>query len=137
MACIFGHKWDGCKCTKCGQTRDESHNVKNGTCVICNKHFVTMSSFTSEEIILLGVAMGTLSGLLKEQGNATPQFDRLSSMFKDSLADTSNKWISQEDMQFINAASAMYLEAIGLQNLSPKEEQLWLSLVDKYSRLVN
>jgi len=96
-----------------------------------------MSSFTSEEIILLGVAMGTLSGLLKEQGNATPQFDRLSSMFKDSLADTSNKWISQEDMQFINAASAMYLEAIGLQNLSPKEEQLWLSLVDKYSRLVN
>jgi len=25
MACFFGHKWDGCKCTKCGETRDEQH----------------------------------------------------------------------------------------------------------------
>ena len=25
MICLFGHKWDGCKCTKCGKTRDEGH----------------------------------------------------------------------------------------------------------------
>jgi len=25
MACFFGHKWDGCKCAKCGETRDEQH----------------------------------------------------------------------------------------------------------------
>lgn len=26
MACLFGHQWDGCKCGKCGKTRDEGHN---------------------------------------------------------------------------------------------------------------
>ena len=25
MACLFGHKWSGCKCEKCGKTRDEYH----------------------------------------------------------------------------------------------------------------
>ena len=25
MACIFGHKWNGCKCEKCGKVRDEGH----------------------------------------------------------------------------------------------------------------
>ena len=25
MACILGHKWDGCKCTKCDKTRDSNH----------------------------------------------------------------------------------------------------------------
>lgn len=27
LACAFGfHQWDGCKCTKCGKTRDEGHD---------------------------------------------------------------------------------------------------------------
>lgn len=25
MACFFGHKWNGCTCSKCGKTRDEGH----------------------------------------------------------------------------------------------------------------
>ena len=25
MACLFGHKWNGCKCEKCGKVRDEGH----------------------------------------------------------------------------------------------------------------
>ena len=25
MACIFGHKWNGCKCEKCGKVRNEGH----------------------------------------------------------------------------------------------------------------
>lgn len=43
MACIFGHKWDGCKCKKCGKVRDEGHNyqVMDGKCSekcsICGK----------------------------------------------------------------------------------------------------
>lgn len=28
MACLFGHKWQGCKCSKCGATRDEGHQWK-------------------------------------------------------------------------------------------------------------
>ena len=28
LSCLFGHKWDGCKCEKCGKTRDEQHSYK-------------------------------------------------------------------------------------------------------------
>ena len=35
MACIFGHKWDGCKCTKCGETRNEEHNWEGAKCKRC------------------------------------------------------------------------------------------------------
>ena len=24
ICCVFGHKWNGCKCSKCGKTRDEA-----------------------------------------------------------------------------------------------------------------
>lgn len=39
MACLFGHKWDGCRCTKCGKTRDEDHqwDLCKGKCKICGK----------------------------------------------------------------------------------------------------
>jgi uncharacterized protein (TIGR02145 family) len=39
-ACLFGsHTWNGCKCLKCGKTRDESHNWSNDceTCSICGR----------------------------------------------------------------------------------------------------
>ncbi len=26
LTCVFGHKWNGCKCERCGETRDEGHN---------------------------------------------------------------------------------------------------------------
>ncbi len=26
LGCLFGHKWDGCICTRCEQVRDEGHN---------------------------------------------------------------------------------------------------------------
>lgn len=28
MACLLGHKWNGCKCEKCGKNRDEGHQWK-------------------------------------------------------------------------------------------------------------
>lgn len=39
MACLFGHKWDGCKCEHCGKVRDEQHNwdLCNGICRRCGK----------------------------------------------------------------------------------------------------
>ena len=36
MACFF-HKWDGCKCTKCGQTRDKQHEWENCKCKKCGE----------------------------------------------------------------------------------------------------
>lgn len=39
MACLFGHKWEGCKCSKCGKTRDEQHDwdLCAGKCKRCGK----------------------------------------------------------------------------------------------------
>ena len=39
MACLFGHKWVGCLCTKCGKTRDEGHDwdLCKGRCRRCGK----------------------------------------------------------------------------------------------------
>ena len=37
MACLFGHKWSGCKCEKCGKTRDEQHDWNGCRCTICGK----------------------------------------------------------------------------------------------------
>lgn len=35
MACFFGHKWNGCTCSKCGQTRDQDHRWQpvSGKCI--------------------------------------------------------------------------------------------------------
>jgi hypothetical protein len=39
IGCLFGHKWNGCKCEKCGKTRDENHNwdLCKGECSVCGK----------------------------------------------------------------------------------------------------
>ena len=39
MACLFGHKWNGCKCERCGITRDEQHDwdLCRGVCKRCGK----------------------------------------------------------------------------------------------------
>jgi len=41
LKCLFGHKWSGCKCERCGKIRDEEHKWNNkGTgckCHICGK----------------------------------------------------------------------------------------------------
>lgn len=38
IACTFGsHKWDGCKCLRCGKTRDEEHAWDGCTCTVCGK----------------------------------------------------------------------------------------------------
>ena len=39
LKCLFGHKWNGCKCERCGEIRDEQHNwdLCNGKCKRCGK----------------------------------------------------------------------------------------------------
>lgn len=37
LACLFGHKWDGCKCTRCGATRDEDHDWNGCKCKRCGE----------------------------------------------------------------------------------------------------
>ena len=64
LACrLFGHKWDKCKCARCGELReildlhdwngcvcrmcgakrDKNHRYQNGTCVICGKKLTKKS----------------------------------------------------------------------------------------------
>jgi len=45
MACLFGHKWDGCKCTKCGKYRDEQHQWVGCKCKICGKTEISRHSY--------------------------------------------------------------------------------------------
>ena len=37
MGCLLGHKWNGCKCSKCGKLRDEAHDWNGCICKICGK----------------------------------------------------------------------------------------------------
>mgnify|MGYP000893329743 CR=1 FL=1 len=39
QSCILGHKWNGCKCERCGKVRDKEHqwDACRGECTICRK----------------------------------------------------------------------------------------------------
>jgi hypothetical protein len=39
LSCLFGHRWIGCKCYRCGKKRDEQHdwNLCKGMCSRCYK----------------------------------------------------------------------------------------------------
>ena len=37
LKCLFGHKWDGCKCERCGKLRDEQHDWEGCKCKRCGK----------------------------------------------------------------------------------------------------
>jgi hypothetical protein len=37
IKCLFGHKWNGCKCNRCGVKRDEAHTWDGCHCVVCYK----------------------------------------------------------------------------------------------------
>lgn len=37
MACIIFHKWDSCKCRKCGAVRDQNHKWSGCICQVCGK----------------------------------------------------------------------------------------------------
>ena len=31
LSCIFGHKWNGCTCERCGEVRNEGHEYTKFT----------------------------------------------------------------------------------------------------------
>lgn len=37
IKCLFGHNWNGCKCQRCGETRDEGHRWNGCICNRCGK----------------------------------------------------------------------------------------------------
>ena len=57
IKCLFGHKWLGCKCTRCGKTRDENHFLVDDKCGICGIKMIPVNSFTKDEISMLSYTM--------------------------------------------------------------------------------
>lgn len=37
MNCLFGHRWDGCKCKRCGRTREKKHDWNGCVCRRCGR----------------------------------------------------------------------------------------------------
>jgi uncharacterized protein (TIGR02145 family) len=57
IKCKLGyHTWDGCKCSKCGKTRDEQHNFVNNICKICGQGtFTDPRDGKVYKIIIIGI----------------------------------------------------------------------------------
>ena len=91
MACLFGHKWNGCKCEKCGKLRDsdhmfvsvegtceekcricgktiQQHNYENGICTKCGKESpypVVIQDMGGEERYAIQCAMEAYSAYVR------------------------------------------------------------------------
>lgn len=37
IRCLFGHAWYGCRCTRCGQKRDQDHHWDGCQCLTCGQ----------------------------------------------------------------------------------------------------
>ena len=54
LKCLFGHKWNGCKCVKCDAIRDKGHNwlIIEGKCIekcsICDKERSALKELLEE-----------------------------------------------------------------------------------------
>ena len=73
MACLFGHKWDGCKCTRCGKLRNEQHNWKTCKCYRCGKEITkTDINDLTDQNTLLNIVKTTsmLNTRFKKNGRA-------------------------------------------------------------------
>ena len=70
IACkLFGHKWNGCKCSKCSETRNESHTwgKTNGGiahCSVCGDNAIDINFFNAEEKQFLSSAFQSYSSIL-------------------------------------------------------------------------
>lgn len=81
MACLLGHKWNGCKCERCGKVRDSCHSWEGCVCGACGKQteFVNLDCLNPEEIELFAGIVGdyterNLANMTSRQTNAAKAF---------------------------------------------------------------
>ncbi len=66
---IGGHRWLGCKCTRCGETRDEGHNFRpvagkcEKKCSVCEKNESLPHQWNGDRCTHCGAAKGFLDKL--------------------------------------------------------------------------
>lgn len=72
MACLLGHKWDGCTCSKCGKTRNEGHKWEGARCALCGGVQLSGVLTDSEisDVVKCLDAMKTDLGKMAKQGDA-------------------------------------------------------------------
>jgi hypothetical protein len=132
MACLFGHKWngckcekcektrdeqhdwDGCKCKRCGKTRDESHKQKNGICSVCGEELKSFEIFSFEEISVIAELMTIISTAPLNISNDFIKkcSEKLAKIFMKIALEKENEtkyklllkssWLSKQDCAFIN-----------------------------------
>ncbi len=81
MACLLGHKWNGCKCETCGKVRDTGHSWDGRVCRTCGKQtaFVDLDCLNSEEIELFAGIVDdytkrNFTNMTPQQTNAAKEF---------------------------------------------------------------
>lgn len=81
MACLFGHKWNGCKCEKCGKVRDIGHSWNGCVCKTCGKQteYIALDCLDSAEIeLFVGIVVDyterNLKNMTQQQVNSAMEF---------------------------------------------------------------
>ena len=81
MACLFGHEWNGCKCTKCGKVRDAGHSWNGCICKTCGKQtqYANFDCLDSEEIelftsIVCDYTERNIQNMTRQQANVAREF---------------------------------------------------------------
>ena len=67
MKCLFGHQWNGCKCKKCGKTRNEKHSWQGLKCNVCGAECFDGNDLKAMAEIC-GIAAGF--GVFRAEANA-------------------------------------------------------------------
>jgi len=77
--CLFGHQWDGCKCTRCGAIRDEGHKWDGCKCTRCGANRDEGHNWDGCKCIRCGVIRGEghdwdlCAGKCKKCGQSCPK----------------------------------------------------------------
>ncbi len=73
VMCLFGHKWNGCKCERCRKTRDEQHDwdLCKGICKRCGKRCIEQHDYVKCKCSRCGKKNHQYSGCVCEKCGAT------------------------------------------------------------------
>ena len=67
MKCLFGHQWSGCKCERCGKTRNKNHSWQGLKCNVCGAECFDGNDLKAMAEIC-GIAAGF--GVFRAEANA-------------------------------------------------------------------
>ena len=133
MACLFGHKWNGCKCEKCGKIRNEGHQPENDNCLLCGAKLLRVDVFSPNELSLIASLMFDmrLIGSYSEKTSA----DHAIALYKlfSHARSTGKGWLAQEDIAFLS--KSIFEHAAALLKAGKYEANEYRNLSTKLIKL--